>query len=398
MKIKGRTTRLAVISYIYIFIIIMGIIGSTENRSQDRDYLLSFLYMIPMIIGILYRNRIKIRRSNLFNVAMIMFFIWSYGIVVGLILKNGYANIFRNFAGMALYIIALFFINAPIDVIMIRKMLIKISYFSSFAISIGYLDRFIFCTNFYKYIPILNSYYGTGMYYMFGELMFISLLHSMYQILILKKYKAVYFITIISTCFAGIFATDSGGDALAIIVMAVIMIFSVPLIKEKGYKRKKIAVAGTIFVIIFSAIIIFLPNSYIAYIFSDEDWGNSVRYAQIRVILSDLSLWGKGLGAPLLGVMGREASYAVEIIYLNLFHKFGIFALGIIGCYIYTFFKAIKLLQSTKKTADNVVPLGSMGYLIVSLGNPMLFIPAYVIVHCLALLILQDSINKGYIK
>ena len=91
------------------------------------------------------------------------------------------------------------------------------------------------------------------------------------------------------------------------------------------------------------------------------------------------------------------------MIYLNIFHKFGVFAVLILACYAYTFVKAIDFLRRDfDRNPDRVIPLALMAYLIPSLANPMLFGVLAVISHLLSMIIIanydyEKKIEEGVI-
>ncbi|MES2558823.1 MAG: hypothetical protein V4590_03730 [Bacteroidota bacterium] len=153
-------------------------------------------------------------------------------------------------------------------------------------------------------------------------------------------------------------------------------------------------------------ILIFILTGYgniAEVIFDKNDVANLDRYEQLGYLLNDLKFFGNGLGAEIMNfTRSDDKPYGFELVYFNIIHKFGVFALLIIFSYFYTIYKCAKMFFNPlidKRIA--AAALGCMGYLFPSFGNPLLFSPQSVILHCVALYfirIYEPYINLGFIK
>lgn len=108
-----------------------------------------------------------------------------------------------------------------------------------------------------------------------------------------------------------------------------------------------------------------------------------------------MTFWGYGLGKELGYAGAGKYNYGTEMIYLNIFHKFGIFAVMILACYLSTCIKAIRYLSNNEeRNPEKVIPIALMAYLIPSLANPMLFSVLAVVSHLLAMTIISREDEK----
>lgn len=127
-------------------------------------------------------------------------------------------------------------------------------------------------------------------------------------------------------------------------------------------------------------------------IFSQEDEANIGRFEQLFFLLGDLTWLGKGLGAVIPGyTRNEEQPYGFELSYLNLVHKFGLFAAFIVVSYFIVIARAIGHIRKRVNTRYAVMALGLMAYLLPSIGNPTLFAPQAVFLNCFAIFLLRKD-------
>lgn len=110
-----------------------------------------------------------------------------------------------------------------------------------------------------------------------------------------------------------------------------------------------------------------------------------VRREQAAALLSDLQIFGRGLGAPVRGNERDPGGYGFEHNYLNLVHKFGIFALVIFAIYATTL---ARIAFAARRFRSRHCALASAAFaagLIMGLGNPMLMSPVMVTLHAIVL-------------
>lgn len=116
-----------------------------------------------------------------------------------------------------------------------------------------------------------------------------------------------------------------------------------------------------------------------------QEQSKTLRREQAAVILADLQISGKGLGAAVRGNKRDPNGYGFEHNYLNLMHKFGIFALVIFAVYATTL---ARMAFAARRFHTRHLALASAAFaagLIMGFGNPMLMSPVVVTLHVIVL-------------
>jgi hypothetical protein len=101
--------------------------------------------------------------------------------------------------------------------------------------------------------------------------------------------------------------------------------------------------------------------------------------------LHDLHPLGRGLGAPLKGNKRDPMGYGFEQNYLNLLHKFGVFALVIFGAYLVACLRIVLAISAFRTRHFAFASAAFLAGLIMGLGNPTLMSPIMVTLHCMVL-------------
>ena len=126
---------------------------------------------------------------------------------------------------------------------------------------------------------------------------------------------------------------------------------------------------------------------------------SDIRRNQSAAIAEDLHFFGKGLGAGLASGYTRDArGYGFEQNYLNLVHKFGIFAVLIFMAYGGT---AWWIVAAAKHPRTRILALASTPFyvgLIVGYGNPTLMSPIMVVVHAVVLYWFRPTRGPAYVQ
>ncbi len=327
--------------------------------------------------------------------SVILVLIWVYGIMMGFIMHNEIQYIFRNFAGMTFYSIYILIDSKGINSKSIKTVLYSLSIITVLATMAVYCDQFLLGTEMLGNVPLFNNYVMTSsvenvIYFPTREMIGISYLHSIYSLFILNRRKIGYFLIAVADILTTVICIKSAGDILGLIILT--FLFAVSFIsihiKERIY----------LYITIIIGIILVGLTSFVLFgevlfgsFFSETSSGNSIRYHQIRYFLDfkNFKITGHGLGAPVEVLREKERPYAVEVIYLNLFHKFGIAAFGIIYIYLRNCIDAVKILMSKRINVENIYPIACMAYLVTALGNPLLFSSTTVTLHVCAMVIIN---------
>lgn len=365
------------------FLIVAGNFMITKYGSYSRTYVFFVLFLFLFLI--LTRGKLIYPKHYIALIPFAFLSIWIYGFIVGIIRGNEISYILSNFVGILMYVLFYCFYSLNVPIKKIINLLLIVSGTVIVLTLMAYIDMYVLKNMFFLKIPILKDFQmANTIEYASRELIYIAYLYFLYKILFMKQYKLGYIVMVLFAWIAELKCIQSGGDTLAICVLTGI------LCVLWAYKKwdKRLFYCVVILGVIVAVLLLVMPQSPILVLFSAEDAGNSIRYRQIEVLLSDISLWGHGLGASFGGKIGN--AYAIEVIYLNIFHKFGVLAIFMILAYAYTVLAAIGIILKTEDDAKAVIPLACMGYLIPSLANPMLFAPPHVLVHCVALLLICE--------
>jgi hypothetical protein len=383
--------------------------------NKNRDYLVFLLLIfgfdtvlsILVIILILLRSLIRKKDNKIYKtndirillVPMLILSVWLYGLILGFINHNQTTYIIQNFAGMSFYI--LFWLlpdNSPL-------ILNELYNAAKFQIVLSFVIYFSFLINipgsmiFYKILPFLTTGSSTGQTRVFyiTQVSIFFLFMVQYHHFLFKKdglFKKELLWFILSTIVI-IFITASKGFILAFCSFIVI---STILVRKKINITKYIYI---LFIFILLTVVVVLGGYFNIFtdIFSKTDIANEVRYSQIVFMMDDLTIWGKGLGATIPGIIrNEEKPYGMEVIYLNIFHKFGVFAILIIISYIITLYLIIKKIKIFGSFDFLFGLFGLMAFLFLSFGNPDLFASITVVSHVYCLKILKDvNIKRSYL-
>lgn len=365
------------IVYCFIFLILSGFFINKIGEN-DAVYVVALISVIFIFIFLLSQDRIPIITDKLVYLPIAMMSIWIYGIVLGVLKQNNTAYIIRNFAGNVFYVFFFFLLFLRLDAGKCMKLCLYISRIMIVLTAVAYIDMFVIGTQFVSEIPLLSNFQQAAtVEYGAREMVYVSYVYALANFLENRKYRFVNFVWVILCICIEVICIRSGGDTLALMLFTALVIYR---FCHNHVKEKKILLMLGISAFI---IVAALPGSPIREVFSLEDMGNMRRYNQIIYVFDNLNLLGHGLGAVYLGGVGSE--YAIEVIYLDLIHKFGIFSIVFFIAYIITVIEAVKLFFGKSEEILDILPLACMGYLIPSLANPMLFVSVNVISHGMAL-------------
>lgn len=389
--VEDEKSALYYITIVYLSIILSGLFAGITD---DKVYVVTAIYLILFFIWAIHGNNIIInQKATIFPTLFII--VWLYGIFLGFFYGNKTDFIIRNFAGMSCYILIVPFASARIFINDIKRILLFFARLSVFlSVFTWFFGTWLGIEYIIKHIPILNAYDGgvvnwqyTNIQYFNRELIYVAFCAALYELLHYRISRKQIFnvIIVILASFYEFFLNISDGDLLALILLTFAMLFF--NCKKISGRQTVLACLLLFFYIVFS---ILHGSTPVGDIFSTKDGGNSLRLKELQYFLSDFNILGHGLGSELYFSWRTSYDYGTELIYFNLFHKFGVFAFIICFGYIYTVIKAVKFMNNNEG-AESVIPLALMGYLLPSLANPMLFGIIPVICHCLALMFIEGK-------
>ena len=326
--------------------------------------------------------------------AFIPLVIWTYGLFIAILYQNNYYGIIRNFAGILFYITYFMLIFWRISYRQLLTVLIRSSIIYVLIV-LAYSDiGTYFGSGFKNYerdgLGVFRLYYSLGLAIFFPTLFIYSsnyiptLKNDAKRLALVKKNPYMIFALLCCLAFSG-----SKGFYLGVLVILVI-VFLLSIFRLM--KTLRISLLAITFVVISVPFIISFYTEIvnkIGVIFLLEFDATHPRVIQREELISDFSFFGKGLGGVIEGYERDFLGYGFELSYLNIIHKFGIFSIFIFISFITpVFYSFYKIFVSTNKI-NSYLPLMLMIYLIPALGNPIIFAPISVLLHCIAIYLIR---------
>lgn len=341
-------------------------------------------------------------------IAISFLLVWFYGFTIGFIRGNNLNYVIANFAGMTCYLFYFVLTTLKYN----KKLLSKIILLSGLIVSVISIIKlffYIFGVN----IPLISIILGndvgisstgqlrvyfstlTVAYPLLGMSIYSVLFSSSCRVLYLNK-KIIALLLLIITIISLFFVASSKGFILGALFIILIIPFVVYIRKLKFLK---IDISFLFFIFLCLCIIISLFYfdyfSIIEMMFDNSDSSNNVRYDQLSYIINDCSFFGNGLGSVVPGIVrSEEGPYGFELTYINLIHKFGVFSIILFLNWIYMFCELIILIYKNRSIDSSIVALSSMGYMLPSIGNPLLMHPSLVILNCITLYYIRNIRNE----
>lgn len=367
-----------------------------------------FLLLVSLLYFIFIKKAVIFSFCREDYISLSFIAVWVYGLLLGLCNGNKIEYVFSNFAGMTCYGFYFIFrlfnlkISRMINVILVSA--VTVSFISIYI----WVYFFLFnSTPFWAkntISPALNAgircLFATMnvIFPLFFSSLFLLFYSKVYYVnIVLLKKTSSFFILFLISLLSLVFVGASKGLMLAVIVFLLIIPSAFHLKRvlcgKMNYKMLYFVLFVVLFVIMlerFDYLVIFEKT------FSDDDVANITRYDQLYYIVDDLIFIGKGLGAVIPGIIRDfDRPYGVELVYVNIVHKFGIFSLMLFVNWIYCACFLLKLLYNRIFPLYTIIALTSLGYLFSSLGNPLLFHPAMVVLNCFVLYYIR-SVRLNY--
>lgn len=339
----------------------------------------------------------KLLSTTLFWIWILIFISWLLGVLIGLINGVDPKNVFRNFFGLVLYLIF------PIMLIVspsIKSLIIMIFLSGIIQMCYGFQRSYDLILNpalFYIEMSVseMRSFYNPGFIVIFplfvvgvaGQLLSKKYYSYNYGKLVSALSNSMIFS--ILTALALIVPAMSKGYILATILLLLMIVFISIRYSIGAYRIHKHIIA---LFFLFGILLYVLPSNfydYMIYTYSSQEESNYIRSEQFGYIVSDLKIFGNGLGSSLGTGYERDPSgYGFELTYVNIVHKLGVLSIFLFSSYLITIFiAAIRILRKVY-VFESIFVFGLMGYMIVGAGNPLLLSSSAVVLHCIAMYIL----------
>ena len=391
-------------------LLLTGIPASTTTPNSAEAYYVIFVIALACclpgcVVCGRYPRPANFRQLACDLAALVFLIVWVYGLLLGWVLGNSLSFVIRNFAGMLFYIayFILVCLRAP------PEKVYKVTYWAalyvmlltivlSIAAELLNIDIDSPAWAFFSGPVRAGEASGHRRIFCANQLvLFVVASIALYRLTSLYFRRLLKSLLLAAIALYALFVPASRGYILGLIAIIAVLLMAAaaPLMRLRVSKR---FLALLLFIALGAGVVIATGyDDIVLLIFSQEEGGNAIRLEQSSVLLDDCTLFGRGLGAVISSGYTRVSGldYAFEVVYVNIFHKFGIFAVLLIACYLYTFYAAGKaLVRKTIPAEHACCALGAMGYTLVAFGNPVLFAPSGVLLHCVALYLLRQPSSR----
>jgi len=321
--------------------------------------------------------------------ALIPLIAWIYGFSLGIINGNNLTGVVRNFAGLLFYLVYFFMVFSGISrskllSVLINASIIYLIISLIWSINVAINRDFI----------VIDEYGTSGLrlYFSIGQFILIptlflflsgsspSLRSDFDRLGIIKRNNFIVVAIILSIIFSGGKGLYLELIALASVFMFLFLVRLITLFRT-GYSSLFLFVILSWFGIYFREEIF----STISYLIALETDVSHPRIIQAKALIEDFTLFGKGLGSTVPGYSRDILGYGFELSYHNIVHKFGIISLLIFSSLLAPVFYSLYKILTRSSKIYSYLPLVFMFYLFPSWGNPTVFAPVAVILHCFAL-------------
>ena len=379
----------------FYFLSLVLVYGIANTNLQ---YLCFFLMLFCFIFSILKSGfKIKFKFNNVIDyLPGMMFLVWFYGVIIGLLNGVDTNVVFRNFAGMVLYLTYYILKHFKVKVDSLINILFIAAIINSLYAISGLFTGLQVTRDSTDFVD-LRFYYSTGVFVIFPGIAIVFSFIVSKRDEILQKYKLYGKRFKLISLFIFIFAillTMSKGFFAGLFYQILALLFVIMTIALRKLKIKK---GAFLLFISTTAVLMFITFSIfdiIVYNFSDEQSGNTIRNEQKDELVKDFTVLGHGLGASLSSGYSRDTlGYGFELSYFNVIHKVGVVSLIVFLVFIYTKLKVIKWLLEGKNIQLGIIIFGCMVYLIPSYGNPMLFSPSSVMLQVAAFYLMFEGVS-----
>jgi hypothetical protein len=365
------------------------------TRDSNIQYAIVAVYLFFFIFSKrIFQIKDNVGFKNLDLIPLTFIIIWIYGIIIGYINEVPQIYLFRNFAGMFVYVVYYTFRSYRIDVNIIYKTISWVALIGFFeliyilirSLSTGSIllvtgERLLFCAlQFIVFIPFCvilgNLFFPVGN---FKRIFYTN------NKLVLAVISILSFVMSVIVSFSKGMILSAGAIIAFLIVTRIL----------KGVNKKFGLMIFLVILMIFVIVVQFDLYETLEELFSGREVSNETRNIQLDYIVNDFKFMGNGLGSGLTNsyyTRADDAPYAFELSFVNIIHKFGVLAIPLFYGYLKTFYVIFKSLgNDAYKNLGSLFALALMIYIFPSIGNPFLFAPLCVFCHCLALYILRQT-------
>lgn len=375
--------------------------------SSNLQYLLIFSFITIFIVYVYMGGKAQLHKLSMPDyIPFAIFLSWLYGLVLGSFNGVESGNILRNFFGMSIYLFYYFLLLTRPSRRSIFNVIVAAAVFN-IVYALIYFVRYWFLGGMAAQdidfdgglSAIFRSYYSIGVLIL-GPVLAVCIV-SMFERSIIpvcrNLNRVILFFVSLFCVFIMVGTTASKGFALSVVFL-VFFLSSAFLCRSIFTKKQYVfGWAISILAVLFCAFIVTSTpvGEQIKYSLSSQESSNSVRNEQRERLSDEFSFFGSGLGARLdSGYQRDDRGYGFELTYENIIHKLGVVSIIPFSAFIFTLIWVWMNLFVGKDMLFSSISGGLLIYLIPSYGNPMLFSPFCVVMHCLALYLLREGNRK----
>lgn len=303
------------------------------------------------------------------SIPFFIFLFWCLSLLIGV--RNGATprDSFKNFYTSFFFLFTYFFYFKITDKLNTTKLLLHLGVTSNFLIIFSLFFNPYFHPGLIGKSRIMFSPLQAFAFFLF-PFSLNSFLNTFTTSSKNMNTRFLYLLGLFVSFFNVVVLSLSGGFILASVIIVLFIFANHEFLK--GLIKKRLCL-----IILLNIVIITLMTKII---FSSADTNNSVRYSQVTQMMSEFIYWGNGLGKGLAsGYYSDPVNvYNYESTFFNIIHKQGLLAIPL---YIFLF-QIIARLFKYKNTESQIVSMGALGVLCISIGNNFLFFPSSIILLC----------------
>jgi hypothetical protein len=393
---EGGNVQSGSLPYVVLLVGTFFIILNKVFSSANTGLVLYLPHVSPE--SCLYKSLIYLKYSWIFIILT-----WVYGVVIGLLNGVDPGFVFRNYFGMNLYfLLPVFFWVKPKRASVILALaiaaLIQLLYVALLILDNGLSFWYL------NTISDGRLVYSVALV-VFYPFVLIGIMRILFPSRLLgERVKSIPIyisaIIFILGTFVIVIVTGSKGFLLAwgFMIAYTFMVFLWHMVSSG--KSTLLGILVALFILVTTGYFVYVLFDLLVMSYSIKEASNSIRAEQFRHLISDLNYLGNGLGSVLSSgyATNTKLPYGLELNYLNIIHKIGVFSLPLFIAYILTGYVAIYRSLKGKDFFYSMIVIALMSYAIIGIGNPILLGPVSVLLHVIAIYFLtsfrDEQVNR----
>ncbi len=379
-------------SKVFLFFIFLLLVSNVMVLTDTSvSYVIALVLFAIVAFYLLLGGKLSSRLFWFDLIPGLFIIAWVYGICLGFLNGNNPVYILSNFAGMSLYIIYFVMVFSKLD----PERLVRVLFWAAIinALYSYIFTAFLLFFEGRNYLQLLRMYYSPGLSVL-GPFLALSLVafsgsgkirsrigHS--------KVKNICLFLFLLIPYAVLSFSKGYFAALAALIGMVICALIFRLVQQLKITRSSLLVVFFIALTTSALTVNFWDE--LVFSFSVSESSNAVRSEQAPEIISEFTLAGGGLGAVLdSGYSRNDVAYGFELSYHSIVHKLGL--IGVLICFVYVVCLAIPLFHIFFRNENYYtwLALGGTLFVVPSYGNPMIFGPVIVTLHCCAMYFMRQ--------